>query len=233
MALTVSNDGLVTAVNWGDVETVMLDMDGTLLDLRFDNHFWAELIPEHYGRVNDLTTEEAKGELAPRFEREIGNLNWYCLDFWSEELGFDVAELKRLASHGIAWRPEAETFLRKLSNSHCEIMLVTNAHPATLAIKMQQVSLDPWFDCVISSHRYKYPKESLKFWDTLRGEHSFNPDRTLFIDDSEPVLSSASEYGIQHLITMLQPDSTRPARTETNFPAIHHFDEIFEGLPHE
>jgi putative hydrolase of the HAD superfamily len=207
-------------------------MDGTLLDLRFDNTFWQHTIPIHYARLHAITPDEAVEILAPIFHREAGNLNWYCLDFWSEQLGFDVAQLKRTESHGIAWRPEAEQFLKQLSASHCEVILVTNAHPDTLAIKMDVVNLDPWFDHVVSSHYFRAPKESLVFWDTLRGKHGFNPDTTLFIDDSEPILASAGEYGIRHLITLLQPDSTLPPREATDYPAIRHFSDITEGLPH-
>ncbi|MDH3916294.1 MAG: haloacid dehalogenase, partial [Chromatiales bacterium] len=35
--------------DWSTVDTVLLDMDGTLLDLRFDNYFWQELVPSRYG----------------------------------------------------------------------------------------------------------------------------------------------------------------------------------------
>ena len=84
---------------------------------------------------------------------------------------------------------------------------------------------------MISSHDYGAPKETPAFWNALMGERPFNPERTLFMDDSEYVLDSAKAFGIADLITLRQPDSTVPQRAVTRFPAIHHFDEISEGLP--
>ena len=37
--------------DWRAIDTVLLDMDGTLLDLRFDNYFWLELVPRKYGAM--------------------------------------------------------------------------------------------------------------------------------------------------------------------------------------
>lgn len=41
-------------IDWQAVDTVLLDMDGTLLDLAFDNYFWQKLVPETYGEQQDL-----------------------------------------------------------------------------------------------------------------------------------------------------------------------------------
>ena len=54
----------------------------------------------------------------------------------------------------------------------------------------------------------------------------FDPQRTLFIDDTEAVLSAAQQFGIRYLVTLLQPDSRQPQREQLRFPVIHHFDEI-------
>jgi hypothetical protein len=53
----------------------------------------------------------------------------------------------------------------------------------------------------------------------------------LFVDDSEYVLEAAEAYGVTNLMTLKQPDSSVPPRQSTRYPAIHHFDEIFNGLP--
>lgn len=231
MAVATNSSSLaVTAVDWAGIDTVLLDMDGTLLDLRFDNQFWLETIPAEVARRRGIDIAAARRYLAPIFEREAGRLNWYCLDFWSSTLGFSVAELKSAHAHGVAWRPYAEQFLTLLKQSHCKVVLVTNAHPETLRVKLEQINLRPWLDRVVSSHEYGEPKESQGFWATLQHTHPFDPDKTLFIDDSEAVLASAEQFGIRHLITLRQPDSTKAPKTHTCYPAIVHFDEIYTGL---
>lgn len=42
-------------IAWQDVDTVLLDMDGTLLDLAFDNYFWQKLVPETYGAKQGIS----------------------------------------------------------------------------------------------------------------------------------------------------------------------------------
>ena len=88
-------------IDWSDVDTVMLDMDGTLLDLHFDNYFWQECVPEAYASIHGLTPAESKAVVYPRLEAERGNLNWYCLDHWSRELGLDIAAQLDGAEKGI------------------------------------------------------------------------------------------------------------------------------------
>jgi hypothetical protein len=46
-------------IDWSEIETVMLDMDGTLLDLSFDNYFWRSVVPEYYGHQKNVSFDEA------------------------------------------------------------------------------------------------------------------------------------------------------------------------------
>src|SRR5215813_5524853 len=80
---------------WDHIDTVLLDLDGTLLDLGFDNDFWLDFIPEAYAAAQSVPVAVAKALLAPRFRACEGTLSWYCIDHWSRELGLDVAALKR------------------------------------------------------------------------------------------------------------------------------------------
>ena len=229
MAIDIAHAQSDISVDWTAIDTVLLDMDGTLLDLSFDNDFWNHRIVNEYAARNRLDRSVARTKLAPVFLREQGSLNWYCLDFWRTELGFDVGKLKRTFAHQIAWRRTARTFLEHLRGTQCDVVLVTNAHPETLQIKLEQINLSPWFDAIYTSHEFGAAKESQTFWHRLAQQHTFDRTRTLFIDDSEVVLAAAEDYGIEHLFTLRQPDSTQPPREVTQYPAIDGFDDMFRG----
>jgi HAD superfamily hydrolase (TIGR01509 family) len=231
MALTVASCRSVESVDWSQLDTILLDMDGTLLDLEFDNHFWGTVIPGEWGRQRGLDVATSQETLAPLFAAQRGRLNWYCIDFWAETLELDIPNIKADYSHGIRWRPKAERFMQHLKASHLDVVMITNAHPLTLEMKAERLPLAEWFDAMISSHDYGTPKETADFWDRLMAERPFDPERTLFVDDSEHVLEAAETYGVAHLMTLRQPDSTIPPRQNTRYPAILHFDEIFSGLP--
>jgi len=218
-------------IDWNQIDTVLLDMDGTLLDLHFDNFFWTEHLPRLYAAKHQISEKESNARLHGEFSAERGTLQWYCLDHWSRRLDMDIAALKREVQHMIGARPFAIEFLARLRDSARDVVMVTNAHPKTLQIKMDNVDIASWFDRVVVSHDLRAPKEEQAFWHGLQALHPFDPARTLLIDDTEQVLDSARQYGIAHLLTLLQPDSQRLKRIATRFPGIHHFDEIMPGEP--
>ncbi len=216
----------MTPLDWQQIDTVLLDMDGTLLDLHFDNYFWQQHLPRRYAHIHQLEEQHSLQQLSARFESQRGQLNWYCLDYWSEQLQLDIPALKLEIQHLISIRPHVETFLQQLKR-HCQqVILVTNAHRDSLELKMRHTGLAPWFDHIVVSHDYRCPKEQAEFWHRLHASHPFDRQRTLLIDDTESVLHSAQQYGIKYLLTLLQPDSKQPRRSHTSFPGIVHFDEI-------
>jgi HAD superfamily hydrolase (TIGR01509 family) len=208
------------SLNWNAIDTVLLDMDGTLLDLRFDNYFWQELIPQQYAQTRGMSLPAAHAELAPRFEAHRGQLNWYCTDFWSRELQLNVAALKHEARAHIRWLHGAENFLRAMRAASKRLLLVTNAHHDSVRIKSAQTGLSQHFDVVISSHRYGHPKEHATFWQQFHREHPFDSARAIFIDDSLPVLRAAREFGIGTVIAVTHPDSELPPRECVEFPSV-------------
>lgn len=215
---------------WADIDTVLLDMDGTLLDLHFDNHFWLEHLPQRYAELHGVSREAADAELLPLFREHAGTLPWYCTDFWSRELNLSVRELKREVAHLIALRPAADTFLAALRSAGKRVVLITNAHRDSLSLKLEKVELAPWFDRLISSHDYGFPKEDQQFWFALQQEFPFDPARSLFIDDSLPILRSARRFGVAHLLGIRQPDSRKEFKDTEEFAAVDDYQQLCDGL---
>jgi HAD superfamily hydrolase (TIGR01509 family) len=213
-------------IDWDTIDTVLLDMDGTLLDLHFDNYFWMQHLPKRHAEIHQQDESDSRRQLNQRMEATRGSLDWYSVDYWSEQLQLDIPALKLEIQHMISVRPHVEEFLRRLHQSSREVLLVTNAHRKSLDIKLARTGIQRWFDAIVVSHDLRVPKEDPRFWHFLHARHPYRADRTLLIDDTESVLQSASKYGIAHLMTLLQPDSKLQKRLDTRFPGIHHFDEI-------
>ena len=106
-------------------------------------------------------------------------------------------------------RPSTEEFLSGLNKSRHRVIMATNAHPETIALKMEQTRIADRFDRIISSHEIGYPKEHQQFWNNLAGLEPFDPHRTLFIYDNLSVLRAARQYGIKHLLAICNLDSTK------------------------
>jgi putative hydrolase of the HAD superfamily len=217
-------------IDWKKVDTVLLDMDGTLLDLNFDNHFWKEFVPLKFAEQQGLSIEAAKQQLEPRFKSMEGKLEWYCLDYWSNVLTLDIAGLKAEISGLIAVLPHVMEFLEKIHHSPKTVLLVTNAHRDSLGLKMEKTCLQPFFDDIISSHDLGIPKEQVEFWHQLQRQVPFDAKTTLLIDDSLAVLNSAKQFGIAHLISVSKPDTRQPKKLMTAYPAIEDFRELMPGL---
>jgi len=213
-------------LDWSTVDTVMFDMDGTLLDLHYDNHFWEHVVPLTWGQREGLSLAQAWERIGVLYGEHGGTLNWYCIDFWSEQLQLDIRALKTQTQDRIALRPLALTLLKQLRRSAKHILLVTNAHPDTLELKMLRMQLQQHFDAMISSHELGLAKEEQGFWTSLQQRHNYNPARTLLVDDNEAVLRSAGDHGIAHLLAIAQPDSQRPPLPAGAYVQLQSFADI-------
>jgi HAD superfamily hydrolase (TIGR01509 family) len=212
--------------SWADIDTILLDMDGTLLDKYFDDYFWEEFVPKVFAKVNNLTPEEAHKSLLARYERVENTLQWTDLDYWSEQLQLDIPELKCRIDHLIQVHPYVVDFLQFLQASGKDVHLVTNAHSKTLEIKMRKTELGPWFSRIVCSEEVGEAKEHPVFWDRLEKILGFEKERTLLADDTIKVLKSAQQYGIRHLIHVARSSSRLPTAFSPEFPSITYFKEL-------
>ena len=211
---------------WDEIDSVLLDLDGTLLDLAFDNFVWMGRIPELYAEARGLSVPEAQAELAPKFRALQGTLEWYSIDYWSAALDIDIAQLHRDEAHRIGWLPGARGFLERVRERGKRLVLLTNSHPVTLAIKHEHTRVLDWFDAAFSSQQFGAPKEAQAFWSAARIVEPFDPGRSIFVDDSKAVLHAARLAGIRWVYAVRKPDSSRRGHAHEEFTAIDAVSEL-------
>ncbi|WP_126447021.1 GMP/IMP nucleotidase [Sulfuricystis multivorans] len=213
-------------IDWNAIDTVLLDMDGTLLDLHFDNHFWQAHVPLCYAATKGLTLDVAREELMARYSARAGTLDWYSVDYWESELELDIMRLKEEVAHLIQVHPSVSDFLALLGRLRKRVVLATNAHHKSITLKMAKTGLEPHFDAIVSAHALGFAKEQRGFWEKLAAIEPFEPTRTLLIDDSLPVLDAARDYGIRYLVAVRRPDTKLPPKDTCHYPAIDSFTEL-------
>ena len=213
-------------IDWSKIETVLLDMDGTLLDKHYDDYFWEEYVPEIYAKQNCLNADEAGKKLLAIYKAKEGTLDWTDLDYWSEQLDLDIPALKVKVDHLIQIHPYVVDFLKFLSKASKRVFLVTNAHSKTLDIKMNKTALNGYFDRVICAAEVGLPKEDAAFWPGLQKIIPFSRQTTMLAEDTEKILHSARTYGIEHLIYVARPSSTKATKKSSSFKSIIYFNEL-------
>ena len=159
-----------------------------------------------------------------------GQLNWYCLDYWAERLQLDIMEAKQELAHLIAIRPDSIPFLDALKASHRKLILVTNAHPDSLSLKVEKTKLDDHIDILVSTHQFGVSKESQSLWQQLQQHLNFNPETTLFVDDSERILDAAKEFGIKYTLGISNPDSQQVEIDFINHQQTNNYHELLSSI---
>ena len=218
-------------IPWDDIKTVMFDMDGTLLDLHYDNYFWLDLLPKSYAKAKGLSLKTAKLLIEGIAQKNIGLLNWYCLDYWENELDYDLRALKKTIVEKIKVRQSVEPFLNQLHLYCIDLILVTNAHPYSLNLKMDKTRIANHFKKCISSHELGLAKENKGFWGKLMNIEPYDPQQTLLFDDSVAVLRQAKCEGISNLWGIHQPDSYQAAIQQAEFPLVKDFLNLLPAGP--
>lgn len=216
-------------IDWTTIDTVLLDMYGTLLDRHFDDHFWLDHVPARWAAHNKTSLAYARSHLHAMFRSQERSLNWTDLDYWSARLGLDVPQLKEEVKHLIAVHPHVVEFLLFLKQHRKQVWLVTNAHSKTLDLKMRTTSIGPYFDGIISAHQVGLPKEDTRFWATLQRFISYDPQRTMLGEDSETNLATAEAYGIAYLIYVSRFSSALAPEPSERYASIRFFNSL---IPH-
>ncbi len=218
--------GVENNINWSAIDTIRLDMDGTLLDLHFDLHFWMEYLPLVYANKHNLSHQQSKDKIYPILRAEEGKLHWYCLDYWQKVFELDIIKLKEDVAHLIQIHPFVLEFLTQAKRHNKGIYLITNAHRKTLKLKMRVTNLEHYFDGIISSHDYQVAKETQEFWHKLADQLTFDKSKSIFFDDSLPVLNAAKQYGIGTVVAISKPSSKEVSKVVEGFINIETFENV-------
>ena len=217
-------------IAWQEVDTVLLDMDGTLLDLAFDSYFWQQLVPETYSAQYGVSLTDAHERIRQEYHAVQHTLNWYCLDYWSERLGLDICAMTTQQGPRAVLREDTVPFLDALKACGKRRILLTNAHPHNLAVKLEHTGLASHLDLLLSTHTFGYPKEDQRLWQAIAAETTLDAHKTLFIDDSEPILDAAALFGIRYCLGVTNPDSGVAEKQYQRHPALNDYRRLIPGI---
>lgn len=226
----MKREKIETSIDWREIEIVLLDMDGTLLDKHFDDHFWEEHVPTVYAQQNGMNFWDAYDELMGKYRSKEGTLEWTDINYWSQELGLNIADMKGKMNHLIQVHPYVLDFLQFCRDNRKKVYLVTNAHSKTLAIKMAHTDIEIYFDRIICSEEIGVAKEDPVFWEKLEKMLNIDKEKCLLADDNEDVLASAAKYGIKKLIFVAKSSSKKPVVYSEKYPSIIFFKELLPAV---
>lgn len=211
---------------------IMFDMDGTLLDLAFDDLIWNQQLPIRHAQTHQCTLEQSQKILGSFYQQHKHTLAWYSSKYWTEKVGVDVLQLQYDHCDRVNTRPGCIELLQQLQAQGYRCWLVTNADVASLTFKLKLMKIKDYFEVIVSSEQLAHAKEEQAFWQLLQQQHPFNPNEVVFVDDTAPVLDAAQKFGLQHLVTIIQPSSIQKPRdaAELNYPSIQVLTELLPYL---
>jgi 5'-nucleotidase len=216
-------------VDWSQIDDVLLDMDGTLLDRHFDNFLFEEELPRRYAVKHALAFEDARDRLMTMYRSVEGELAWTDLHYWTERVEMDVVAMHRELDHMIAFLPDAEEFLLSLRRLGKRVTILTNAHRAGVDVKTAKTGLDQQVDRIVDAFEVGWLKMRSEYWPSCRRLVGFDPARALYIDDDEQCLAAAEQFGIGRIFHRSKSSSRASAAPSERFASIESFHAILPG----
>jgi 5'-nucleotidase len=217
------------AVDWNQIDDVLLDMDGTLLDRHFDNFFFEEELPRRYAAAQGLSFEAARDRLMTMYRSVEGELAWTDLHYWTNRVGIDVVTMHKELDYLIGFLPGAEAFLSELRAKGKRIIVLTNAHQAGVTVKSAKTGLDRYVDRIVDAFEVGYLKMRQEYWPACQQLVGFNPTRSLYVDDDESCLGAARRFGISGIVHSAKSSSQLPPAHSSSFASVELLSQLVNG----
>ena len=184
-----------------DIECLLIDMDGVILDNAYDNDFWQNQIPEVIADSKGIAFDDAKRLAIQIFNYKKNTKDWYDVDYWSNMLNIDIEAQKRSEKSfsRISLYDGVIDTLSVLKNK-TKMILITNAHRKTLNIKLEKYNLTPYFDEMVCAHELNYVKEDIQLWYMLRSKYRLDYKKTLLVEDTINNINVGLSAGISGAI---------------------------------
>ena len=184
-----------------DIECLLIDMDGVILDNAYDNDFWQNQIPEVIADSKSIAFDDAKRLAIQIFNYKKNTKDWYDVDYWSNMLDIDIEAQKRSEKSfsRISLYDGVIDTLNVLKNK-TKMILITNAHRKTLNIKLEKYNLTPYFDEMVCAHELHYVKEDIQLWYMLRSKYRLDYEKTLLVEDTINNINVGLSAGISGAI---------------------------------
>jgi putative hydrolase of the HAD superfamily len=184
-----------------DIECLLIDMDGVILDNAYDNDFWQNQIPEVIADSKGIAFDDAKRLAIQIFNYKKNTKDWYDVDYWSNMLNIDIEAQKRSEKSfsRISLYDGVIDTLSVLKNK-TKMILITNAHRKTLNIKLEKYNLTPYFDEMVCAHELNYVKEDIQLWYMLRSKYRLDYEKTLLVEDTINNINVGLSAGISGAI---------------------------------
>ena len=143
-------------------------MDGTILDLNYDNHVWNQALPSAYAEKHSINEEAARSKLIGHMQEIHGTIDFYSFPYWAQYTGLDITALHRGFTELIQFRPGAMAFLKWAKTKKKETIIATNAHPESIQIKNEVSALSSHVNHITSSINMDTQKKLLNFGRTCK-----------------------------------------------------------------
>ena len=184
-----------------DIECLLIDMDGVILDNAYDNDFWQNQIPEVIADNKGIAFDDAKRLAIQIFNYKKNTKDWYDVDYWSNMLDIDIEAQKRSEKSfsRISLYDGVIDTLSVLKNK-TKTILITNAHRKTLNIKLEKYNLTSYFDEMVCAHELNYVKEDIQLWYMLRSKYRLDYEKTLLVEDTINNINVGLSAGISGAI---------------------------------